>query len=804
MAAMFVVEPSPAVADPMPLKTLAAAARDGDGIKIGSAIRSTVIDPDSDGDETYEQRAAAEFSLIASENDLIWEVTEPTEPTREGGEWVHNYAWDRAEEVVDFAERNGQTVIGHHLVWHSSVPGWWDRIPGPDGKPIPNPQAYTPQVVREFLQDRVEDTVNRFEGRIGYWSVVNEVLAENGSWRPSIWQRAYPNPVPDSYGYIADSFRWAHAADANAKLYINEYGVEGNTAKARALYDLVKRLRDDDVPIHGVGFQTHRKLTDGLAGFADMLRRFADLGVEVYITEMDVRIHDTAASGVELLQQAEVYGRAVRACLDVVACKFINLWGFTDAHSWIGTVFHIGWGRATVLTDTLAAKPAYHRIAAELADWTAPLQNMAGWWRLDDWATPDDADVVASDVSGHGRPAAVAAAALGHEGRMPGYTAFRGNGVTTQATTTGPVLQTSQPFTVSAWVSLTDTTRDQVVVSQDAATRTAFSLGFDFASQKWYFSMADAYAQGPGFYRVLSTTAPQPGAWTHVTGVWNRTWGRLVLYVNGRLNAAVAPPTSFLPWASTGALRIGAAMNGRHLAGSISDVRAYQRVLPDAEVLDATKLGHFGLDGQTGDTSFFLRDGSPRPEVTHWLGTPGQIPTALRLTGGTTNPERIEAVAIDVRPQVLRTDRSYSVSAWVNLDADGDGAIDSAGDMVAVGQDGIHRSAFRLGVRGGKWAFAVPSADANVMTMQVVSGDTAAAGWTHLVGVYDAEARQIRLYVNNVAQTPLADVTSWASASNLHLGQALDGPRWVGGIDDVRLYQTPLSLNEINLIPDRS
>jgi hypothetical protein len=90
------------------------------------------------------------------------------------------------------------------------------------------------------------------------------------------------------------------------------------------------------------------------------------------------------------------------------------------------------------------------------------------------------------------------------------------------------------------------------------------------------------------------------------------------------------------------------------------------------------------------------------------------------------------------------------------------------------------------------------------MTMQVVSGNTAAAGWTHLVGVYDAEARQIRLYVNNVAQTPLAGVTSWASANNLHLGQALDGPRWVGGIDDVRLYQTPLTLNEINLIPSRT
>jgi endo-1,4-beta-xylanase len=142
-AVLCVVEPGPAAADPTPLKTLAAAARGGEGIKIGSVIRSTLIDRDSAGDETYEQWAAAEFSLIASENDLVWEAAEPTEPTREGGEWVHTSAWGRAAEVVDFAVQNGQTVIGHHLVWHSSVSGWWPRTLDPNGKPIPDPAAST-------------------------------------------------------------------------------------------------------------------------------------------------------------------------------------------------------------------------------------------------------------------------------------------------------------------------------------------------------------------------------------------------------------------------------------------------------------------------------------------------------------------------------------------------------------------------------------------------------------------------------------------------------------------------------------
>jgi GH35 family endo-1,4-beta-xylanase len=807
-ALLVVVEPSPGAADPIPLKTLAATARGADGIKIGSAINSVPIGPGPDRDETYEQRAAAEFSLIAPENDLTWQVTEPTRPELEDGHWKHTYVWDRAEEVVGFGEQNGQTVIGQHLVWYNALPEWWPTIPNPDPNDpthptIPNLDAYPQETVHQFLQDRVVDTVSRFKGRVAYWSVVNEVLAEDGTWRPSIWQRAYPNL--DSYAYIADSFRWARAADPNAKLYINEYGVEGNTAKARALYDLVKRLLQDHVPIDGVGFQAHLKLTDGITGFADMLRRFAELGVEVYVTELDVRIHDADTSGATQLQQAEVFGRAVRACLDVAACKFVNMWGFTDAHSWIGVNYYLNWGRATMLTDTYAAKPAYDRIAAELADWTAPLQDMAGWWRLDDWGLPNGAQE-ASDVSGHGRPAAVSGAPLGHDGRVPGYSAFLGDESTTQAATAataGTVLDTTKPFTVSAWVSLADFSRDQVVVSQDAATRTAFSLGFNFASQKWYFSMADTATPGPGFQQVLSDSVPQRDVWTHLTGAWNPTLRRLVLYVNGKRDKEFAPPPSFHPWVSAGALRIGAAMNGRWFKGSISDVRAYQRVLSDAEVLEATTAGNFALDGLTGDTSFFLRDGNPRPDLTRWLGTPGQMPAALRLTAQPTDP-RIEAFAIDIRRQVLNTDRSYSVSAWLNLDQ----AAVATTEMVAVAQDGltqdgVTRSAFRLGVRGGKWSFSIRTADAQPM-LEVTSSGMAGVGWTHLVGVYDAQAGQLRLYVNRLAQSPTAGVTTWASHQGVHLGQAFDGPRWVGGIDDVRFYQAPLTQNEVNLIPGRS
>ena len=58
-------------------------------------------------------------------------------------------------------------------------------------------------------------------------------------------------------GYIADALRTAHAADPNAKLYLNDYNIEGENAKSNAMYSLVQSLLAQGVPINGVGFESH-------------------------------------------------------------------------------------------------------------------------------------------------------------------------------------------------------------------------------------------------------------------------------------------------------------------------------------------------------------------------------------------------------------------------------------------------------------------------------------------------------------------------------------------------------------------
>jgi endo-1,4-beta-xylanase len=127
----------------------------------------------------------------------------------------------------------------------------------------------------------------------------------------------------------------------------------------------VRNLLAAGVPIDGIGFQTHWRVTPLPESFAENLRRFTELGLEVAITELDVRIR-LPATAERLAAQAETYGQAVRACLEVPGCVAVTLWGFTDGYSWAPR-YHPGSGAATVFDAGYAPKPAYGAVAEALS-----------------------------------------------------------------------------------------------------------------------------------------------------------------------------------------------------------------------------------------------------------------------------------------------------------------------------------------------------------------------------------------------------------------------------------------------------
>ncbi len=166
------------------------------------------------------------------------------------------------------------------------------------------------------------------------------------------------------------AFNWAHATDPNAKLFYNDYGGEGLGAKSDAIYALVQGMISRGVPINGVGLEMHLQLA-GAPSESDIsanIARLGALGLEVHISEMDVRLAVNAngvASAADLASQATLYQNVLSACQANSNCTEFLTWGITDLYSWIPSSFP-GYGAGLLLDQQYNPKPAYTSVADTL------------------------------------------------------------------------------------------------------------------------------------------------------------------------------------------------------------------------------------------------------------------------------------------------------------------------------------------------------------------------------------------------------------------------------------------------------
>ena len=291
------------------------------GRQAGVAVRAERLD-----DAGYAAALTA-FGSVTPENELKWEISEP-EPGR--------FDFGPADRIVDFATRHRMAVRGHVLVWHLQNPPWLADL--------------SPARLRAALAEHIRTLMQRYTGRIAEWDVVNEAVADDGRLRRSVWLDKL------GLGYIALAFRLAHQADPRARLFYNDYGAEGEGTKADAVYRLVAALRRQGVPIDGIGLQGHVDTT-APPGYARTVRRFAKLGLDVELTELDVRTR-----GGEAAAQAAQYARLVAGCRP---CTRFTVWGLDDADSWVPGAYP-GFGHATLLDEQLRPKPAFDAFRAAL------------------------------------------------------------------------------------------------------------------------------------------------------------------------------------------------------------------------------------------------------------------------------------------------------------------------------------------------------------------------------------------------------------------------------------------------------
>ena len=299
-------------------------------LRLGCAVDAFALD-----DPAYRSTIARLFDVVTAENAMKFAPLRPDRAT---------YDFAAADRVMAFAEENGMSVRGHTLAWHSQLAEWVSEADEGEREDI--------------LREHIHTVVGRYRGRIEQWDVVNEALDDDAQPRTSPWFEGM------GIDYIADAFRWAHEADPSARLYLNDYNVEDLCAKSDAYYELVQRLLADGVPIHGFGVQGHRVVGDPPTTMRENLQRFADLGLDVALTEVDVRMpvaDSEHPSGEQLAAQAEDYRSMVDAARAVSSCSAFVLWGLSDAHSWIPDTF-AGFGAAHVLDEKLQPKPAFDAV----------------------------------------------------------------------------------------------------------------------------------------------------------------------------------------------------------------------------------------------------------------------------------------------------------------------------------------------------------------------------------------------------------------------------------------------------------
>ncbi|CAG0935332.1 Exoglucanase/xylanase [Thermoflexales bacterium] len=287
---------------------------------------------------SYQEVARTEFNFMTPENSMKWDATEPSQ---------NNFTFSQADQHVTFAQANNMRIHGHTLVWHTQLPSW-----------VAN-GSWTSSSLTAAMNNHINRVMGHFVNKIYVWDVVNEAFNEDGSRRSSVFQNVIGN------SYIEQAFRTARAADSTAKLVYNDYNIETVNSKSTAVYNMLADFKNRGVPIDGVGLQMH--LTNGGLDYnslATNMQRFAALGLEVYITEMDVRF-PVPVSQTDLNNQATIYRNVTNRCLAQPACKALQVWGIPDKYSWVPDTFP-GQGAPLLFDDNYNAKPAYYAVQSEL------------------------------------------------------------------------------------------------------------------------------------------------------------------------------------------------------------------------------------------------------------------------------------------------------------------------------------------------------------------------------------------------------------------------------------------------------
>jgi endo-1,4-beta-xylanase len=304
---------SAAAAESASLKELAAAK----GLVYGTTISAKQITRDPAFVDLVERQAG----LVVPENDMKWQ------DINDGAPGDDDYT--RADTIAGFAVESGMALRGHNLLWYFRTPPWFFALPNREAK-------------ERVVVDHIKTLAGRYRGIVHSWDVVNEPIEPKDGRADGLRKAVFLDALGP--GYLDLAYRLARETDPKARLVVNEYNVELDTAEHETrrvvLLDLLKRMQKNGTPVDAVGVQAHLTAVGGPPFSAERLRRFfadiAALGLTIQITELDVT-DEAAPADIAARDRlvADTYRRFLDAALDEPAVKMVVTWGLSDRHSWI-------------------------------------------------------------------------------------------------------------------------------------------------------------------------------------------------------------------------------------------------------------------------------------------------------------------------------------------------------------------------------------------------------------------------------------------------------------------------------------
>ncbi len=265
-----------------------------------------------------------EFNTITAENAMKPGLIHPEKD---------RYFWTDTDTIVGFAKRNNMKMRGHTLCWHRQTADWLFKDDA--GKQVGKEELLA------RLKDHITNVVGRYKGSIYAWDVVNEAIDDNEKieFRSSLWYEICGED------YIAKAFQYAHEADPEAKLFYNDYNTE-NPVKREKIYLMIKKLKDQGVPIHGVGLQGHwSNKWPSSDELTRTIEKFSSLGIDIQITEMDISVYGSKENmdenpGVFTPERENAQIEKYKSFFEVFLksnnkISSVTFWNVSDRHSWL-------------------------------------------------------------------------------------------------------------------------------------------------------------------------------------------------------------------------------------------------------------------------------------------------------------------------------------------------------------------------------------------------------------------------------------------------------------------------------------